>query len=204
MPFIMSILTSISGTLRECDVKTRRCFLIHTVKQCGIIADKIKGLCKLMPESVGFIKVQGFSIIELLVALFIMTFGLLSVGQLLYVVASTGSLARSKGNAAVTAQHTLESLAALYRHNPSSEEFSPGDHGPRQIHFTNPETGTAINRYAVSWTASPVHDPRPGKKVKAILLRVTVTPIQSDGAENNKPTLNKTISVTTIVSPRMR
>ena len=72
---------------------------------------------------------RGFSLIEMMLALIILTFGLLTVGQLLYVVASSSSLARSQGTAAIAAQGVLESLASLYSQNPSAADLAIGAHG---------------------------------------------------------------------------
>ena len=86
-----------------------------------------------MLETVYLKKVSGFSLIEMMIAMAILTFGLLAVGPLLYIVTSSASLARSKDTAAVAAQDTLEILSDLYARNPSAEEFLPGIHGPQQV-----------------------------------------------------------------------
>jgi prepilin-type N-terminal cleavage/methylation domain-containing protein len=157
-----------------------------------------------MTESVCPEKIHGFGLIELMIALAVMTFGLLAAGQLFYIAASSGSLANSKGSAAIAAQNKLESLADLYSRNPSAGDLTPGSHGPQQIQVTNPNNGEALNRFDISWEINHVLDPRPAKIVDARLVRVMVTPIQPGGAVNNRPPFNKTLSITTIFSPTMR
>ncbi len=154
-----------------------------------------------MPESVCSKKIAGFSLVEMMIALAILTFGCLATAPLLYVAASSGSLARSKEAAAVAAQSMLESLADLYRRNPSADDFAPGMHGPLQTQTANPVDGRILNRFDVAWTVSHVPDPRPGKAVNARLVRVTVTPIQSGGKENSRPAFNKILNITSILSP---
>jgi prepilin-type N-terminal cleavage/methylation domain-containing protein len=147
---------------------------------------------------------QGFSLVEMMLALFILTFGLLATGQLLYVAASSSSLARSKGTAVLAAQSVLESLDALYRQDPSAADLVPGDHGPRQTVVTNPVDGTVLNSYAVNWAVEIVSDPRPGKVLSARLVRATVTPVQIGGAPNARNGFNKILNVTTIFNPNAR
>jgi prepilin-type N-terminal cleavage/methylation domain-containing protein len=149
-------------------------------------------------------KVQGFSLIEMMCALVILTFGLLSVGQILYVSAGSGSLARSKSTAAIAAQNKLESLADLYARNPFAEELTLGDHGPQQTQVVNPVDGTILNRYEVDWTVNIVPDPRPGKVPDARLVRVAITPIRSEGTGNGRAVFNKILSITTIYSPKTK
>jgi len=156
-----------------------------------------------MTESVCSNEAPGFGLIELMVALVVLTFGLLATGQLFFIAAGSSSLSGSKGSAAISAQNALESLAALYQQNPSAADLAPGNHGPREAQVTNPADGTALNRYAISWIVSSVPDPRPGKTVDAKLVRVTVVPSYPGGVANNRPPLNKTLNVTTIFSPKM-
>jgi hypothetical protein len=136
--------------------------------------------------------------------MFILTFGLMAAGQLLYLAGSSGSLARSKGTASVAAQSLLESLGALYRQDASSAELSIGDHGPMRTEVTNPGDGSALNIYDVHWTVERVPDPRPGKVLNARLVRATVRPVAADGTANSKPGLNKILSVSTVFSSGLR
>ena len=145
---------------------------------------------------------QGFSLVETLMAMFIMTFGLLAAGQIMYVAMSSSSLARSKGNAALVAQNTLEILGDLFRKNPLAADLSIGNHGPEQVRIANPGAGSAMNLFNVTWNVDLVADPRAGKTLKAKQVRVTVTPASSDANSNNHPGMNKVVSVTSIFSSK--
>jgi prepilin-type N-terminal cleavage/methylation domain-containing protein len=147
---------------------------------------------------------QGFSLIEMMLALIILTFGLLAAGQLLFVAASSDSLARSKGTAAIAAQSVLESLDALYGQNPVATDLVPGEHGPWSTSVTNPVDGAALNRYEVRWMVENVSDPRPGKMLNARRVRVTVTPVQLGGTANVRAGMNKILNITTIFSQKTR
>ncbi len=142
----------------------------------------------------------GFTIIEMLIALLILSFGLLTAGQLIFVAMSSSSLARSKGNAALLAQDKLEFLADLYRRNPDATELSVGSHGAEQVQFLS-STGTILNRFSVSWNVSAIPDPRGGADLHAKLVRVTVVPVGVDGLDNRRVLLNKIVSVSSIISP---
>ncbi len=144
----------------------------------------------------------GFTLTEMLIALLILSFGLLSAGQLMYVAMSSSSLARSKSSAASVAQDKLEFLADLYRREPGNEDLALGDHGPQVVQVTNPNGGGVLNRFRVEWQVSPVPDPRPGKTLASRLVRVRVTPIGTDGSVNSRIGLNKVVNMTSIFSPR--
>jgi len=147
----------------------------------------------------------GFTLIETMVALLILTFGILAAGQLMYLAMGSNSLSRSKGTAMTVANDRLESLADLYRRDPSDASLTTGDHGPEQISVTNPNDSSIINRFNVTWNVSAVPDPRAGKVLQARQVRVTVTPIQSTGTTANlKSGLNKVINVTAIFSPGLK
>jgi prepilin-type N-terminal cleavage/methylation domain-containing protein len=148
--------------------------------------------------------IRGFSLIELMIALTILAFGLMAVGQLFFVAAGSGSLASAKGSAAVAAQNMLEYLADLYSQNSAAGDLAPGSHGPTQTQVMNPTNGAILNRYAISWDVSQISDPRPGKCPDARLVRVRVIPIQANGGLNSHPPLNKILNVSTILSPSMR
>jgi prepilin-type N-terminal cleavage/methylation domain-containing protein len=147
---------------------------------------------------------RGFSLLEIMIALVVLTLGLLSAGKLLFVTASSASLARSKGAAAIAAQDALESLAALYEQNPSASDLSVGRHGPRQIQIVNPVDESILNRYSIAWDVRPVPDPRPGKVADAKLVAMTVTPALAGGGSNSKPGMNKILNVSTVFSARTR
>ena len=137
-------------------------------------------------------------------ALLMMTFGLLAVGELIYLSAGSGSLARSKETAVITAQDKLEYLSDLYRRDPDSAELSDGPHGPEQTESLNPVTGAALNRFEVAWNISNVPDPRTGKSIPAKLVSITVTPVGSAGAVNTNRYLNKALNISYVLSRKQR
>jgi prepilin-type N-terminal cleavage/methylation domain-containing protein len=145
----------------------------------------------------------GFSLIEVMMALMILTFGLLSIGQLLFVAASSGSLSRSKETAVITAQSKMEYLSGVYSLNPSATELTPGNHGPQQAEVPNPVDGTTLNKFNITWVVQGVSDPRPGRTVSAKRVTVTITPIEPGGAENVRVPFGKAINLTTVLSPRV-
>ena len=147
---------------------------------------------------------EGFTLMETLIAMLIMTFGLLAAGQLMFVAVGSASLARSKGNAAVVAQNKLEFLADLFRQNSADAALTNGNHGPEQVQILNPSASGALNRYNVSWTVATVSDPRAGKVLSARSVTVTVNPIGSGTSANNQKSLNKVVNVTDIFSPRIQ
>ena len=147
-------------------------------------------------------KIQGFSLIEMMMALILLSSGLLTAGQLIYASAGSGSLARSKFAAAIAAQDQMERLSALYAQNPLADDLAIGDHGPRQSMVANPLDGNALNIFNIYWNIGEMSDPRPGIKIKARLARVKIIPIRSGGAENRQVRLNKIVSVSSVLSQR--
>ncbi len=147
--------------------------------------------------------VDGFTLVEVLMALSILTFGLLAVGQLLFASLSASSLARSKSTAAIAAQSQLEFLSDLYRQRATADELSLGSHGPLQTQVVNPSTGGVLNRYIVSWEVSLLPDPRPSKTLSSRLVTVTATPATAQGVVNSRVPLNKVVSISGVLSPRI-
>jgi len=147
---------------------------------------------------------RGFSLLEVMIALLVLTAGLLSAGQILFVAASSNSLARSKGAAAIVAQDILESLATDYQHDFSAADLVPGNHGPRLAQVKDPVDGRVLNCYSILWNVFPVPDPRPGKTLDAKLVTVTIAPALPNGEMNSKPGMNKILNVSTILSRRTR
>ncbi len=143
---------------------------------------------------------EGFTLVETLMAILILAAGLLAAGQLIYITMGSASLSRSKSVAALEAQNQLELLADLYRQNPAAADLADGSHGPRQVQILNPNDGTVLNRFNVSWTVSAVSDPRPGKIIPARQITVAVTPIDGLANVNNKTPLNKVVSVAAVFS----
>jgi hypothetical protein len=143
---------------------------------------------------------QGLTLLETLIAVLILSCGLLAAGQLIYVALGSTSLSRSKSGAVLAAQHKLEYLADLYRRNTRSPDLSDGSHGPEEVQIVNPVQNTILNRFAISWTVGEVRDPRPGRILPAKAVTVAVTPIDAAGAVNTKTYLNKDVRLTTIFS----
>jgi prepilin-type N-terminal cleavage/methylation domain-containing protein len=146
---------------------------------------------------------QGFTLIETMIALAFLAFGLLATSQLLYIAASSASLARSKSTAGVAAQNMIESLGDTYRRNALSPDLTLGYHGPLQTQVANPTDEGILNRYDVRWIVESVSDPRPGKAINARRVRITVTPVLDSGAANDKAGLNKILNVATVFSPKV-
>ena len=144
---------------------------------------------------------MGFTLVEMMIALIILVFGLLTAGQMIYASLRSESLARSKGGAALVAQTKLEFLSDLYSQNPAAPELTLGSHS-EQVQQLTPAVGNVLNRFDVTWTVAPVPDPRPTFTLKAVRVTVTVTPITAANARNYKAGLNKIVTVTSIFSLR--
>jgi Tfp pilus assembly protein PilV len=145
---------------------------------------------------------QGFSLVELLVSTFILTFGLLTAAQIVYAAINSASLARAKGNTAIVAHDKLEFLADLYACSPGAMELADGTHGPELVQIINPLTNTALDRLRITWQSSAVSDPRPGKVLAAKRVVVAVMPIDASGRDNHKALQNKAVIVAEIFSRR--
>lgn len=146
---------------------------------------------------------EGFSLVESLIAILILALGLMFVGPMIFDAISSTTLARSKDTGALAAANQLETLARLYRANEHDANLTVGNHGPVQVEIVNPTDNSKLNRYGVSWTVSPVPDPRVGKVLRAVQVTATATPIGSGTAANIKVRQNKIINVTTIFSFRI-
>jgi prepilin-type N-terminal cleavage/methylation domain-containing protein len=156
-----------------------------------------------MKPQPGYVCRQGFSLIEMMIALSTIAIGLVAASQLLYIASASNSLARAKSTAILAAQDALESLGALYRQNPEAPDLSLGEHGPRSFEVRNPANGAVLNRYAIHWVVETLSDPRPGKILQARSVRTTVTPVTEDEKPNHHAGLNKMLSVATVFSQDM-
>jgi Tfp pilus assembly protein PilV len=145
---------------------------------------------------------EGFTLVEALIAVSVLAFGLLAAAQMIFVAVSSSALARCKGNAALLAQGKLEFLADLYSRDPGLMELDNGEHGPEQVEVTNPSGHSVLNRYNVSWTVSEVPDPRAGVELKAKRVTVSVTPIDAANQKDLRASFNKAVTVSTIVSAK--
>jgi prepilin-type N-terminal cleavage/methylation domain-containing protein len=153
-------------------------------------------------RSVAHCAEEGFSLIEMLVATFILAFGLLAAGQMIYVAMNSSALARAKGNITVVAQDKLEFLADLYARNPNAADLTAGDHGPDYVQIVNPLNNATLNRFQVTWNITGVSDPRAGKSLQASQVKVTVRPVTASDGGNYKAYSNKAAVVVGILSPR--
>ncbi len=144
----------------------------------------------------------GFSLLEIMMAVLLLTASLLATGHVFFVMAASESLARSKGTAALAAQNLLESLSSSYQQNPLLADLDWGGHGPKLEVVVNPVDGSVLNRYSIAWEVHPVPDPRAGKALDAKLVTVRVNPVLAGGALNSKPGMNKILNVSTILGLR--
>jgi len=147
-----------------------------------------------------FTNSQGFSLIESMIAIFVLTFGLLATGQILYTAAGLGHLARSKSAAAIAAQNTLEFLSDLYRRNPGAEELTQGSHGPVLNQVINPVDDNVLNQYSILWVSGAIPDSCPACSSQGLILSVRVTPIVPSGNKGATSLLNKTLTVTALLN----
>jgi len=143
---------------------------------------------------------QGFSLIEMLIATLILTCGLLAAGQLISASLASSSLSRSKETASIIARTKLELLSLLCRRNPASPDLTPGSHDSEPTEVLNPLDGKVLNRFALSWIVATVSDPRTGVTLPAMSIIVTARPIDYAGSPNKKVPLNKAVSISTVVS----
>ena len=142
---------------------------------------------------------RGFSLIEMMIALLILTLGLLAAGPMLSTTVQLTTLARSKSTAALTAQSALEHLADLYRRNPSAAEFTPGNHQETSLReVRNPLNMSVLNRYKVTWFVDNIPDPRAGMISPGRMVSVRVTPMRSESEADIGSVQNKVLTVTAV------
>ena len=143
----------------------------------------------------------GFSLVELMVAVFILTAGLLAAAQLLTVTMRLDALARSKSTAALAAQNKLERLADLYRQNPSAAELAVGTHQANELtKIRNPLTKNVLDVYEITWSVSDIPDPRPGIDPPGRIISVRATPVSAENVGNVNNFRNKTVTINAVVA----
>ena len=131
---------------------------------------------------------DGFSLVELMVAIFILTVGLLAAAQLLTMTVGLDTLARSKSAAALAAQNELERLTDIYRRNPAAGALTIGSHQAEELtEIRNPLTQKVLNRYKITWSVSSIPDPRPGVDLPGRIVTVNAVPMLSESVENTYP-----------------
>jgi hypothetical protein len=129
--------------------------------------------------------------------LLILGIGLLATGQVIVTALSSVSLARSQGMAALVAEDKLEFLGDLCRRNPEAAELIDGSHSGDLVQFDG-GGGLILNRFAVSWIVSDLHDARHVTPLHAKMIQVSVNPVDASGGRNNNSLLNKTVEVSSV------
>jgi prepilin-type N-terminal cleavage/methylation domain-containing protein len=145
---------------------------------------------------------QGFTLVETLVALFILVFGLMAAGQMMALAARGMSLARSQGSAMVLAESKLVYLIDLHRRDPYAAELATGDHGPEEFQVWNRTANRVLNRFRISWTISRLSDPRPGKETDARQVAIRVMPVDEAGKRRFMASMNKEVVLAAVLSAR--
>lgn len=146
-------------------------------------------------------RADGFSLVEMMVAICILTVGLLSAAQLLAMTMRMDALARAKSAAALTAQNELERLTDLYRRNPAAEELTIGTHQAEEIiEIRNPITQNVLNRYKITWLVGGLPDPRPGIDPPSRIINVRAIPILTESMENTYPFQRKTAAINAVIA----
>ena len=152
-------------------------------------------------KSVCLQQVDGFSLVELMVAVLILTVGLLAAAQLLTMTMGLDALARSKSTAALAAQNELERLTDLYRRNPAAGELTIGAHQADElIEIRNPLSQNVLNRYKITWVVGDIPDPRPGIDLPGRIISVRATPMLTETVENIRSFQNKKITFSAVVA----
>jgi prepilin-type N-terminal cleavage/methylation domain-containing protein len=144
---------------------------------------------------------SGFSLLEVLIALFVLVFGLAAGAELIRLSASSGAFAGSQGNAVIVGESKMAALMRLYFQNPQGTDLSEGNHGPEEVEVVNPGTKGILNRFQVLWTVARISDPRPGKVLDAVDLRVTVVPVDIAGNRHLVAGMNTIVSLFGVFSP---
>ena len=143
----------------------------------------------------------GFSLVEVMIAVLILTIGLLSAAQLFTMALKLDVLARSKSTATLAAQNELERLADLYQRNPAAEELTIGTHQAEELtEIRNPITQKVLNRYKITWQVGEIHDPRPEMDPRGRIISVRATPMLTENAENADFSTNKVINLNAVIT----
>jgi len=144
---------------------------------------------------------DGFSLAELIVALFILAVGLLSVAQLLTMTIGLDALSRSKSTAALAAQNELERLTDLYRRNPAAEELTIGTHqAEKLVEMRDPSNQNVRNRYKVTWSVNSIPDPRHGVDLPGRVISIRAVPMLTENMENISAFQNKAITLNAVIA----
>jgi len=140
-------------------------------------------------------------LVEVLIAVLILAFGLLAAAQLLTMALGLDALARSKSTATLAAQNELDRLADLFRRNPMAEELTIGTHHAEELtKIRNPITQNVMNMYKITWLVSGIPDPRPGINPQGRIISVRATPMLTESAENTRSFKNKAIILNAVIT----
>ena len=143
---------------------------------------------------------DGFSLVEVMIAVFILAFGLLAAAQVLAMAMVLEAQARSKSTATLAAQNELERLTDLYRRNPEAKELTIGAHQAEELtEIRNPITQNVLNRYKITWFVSGIPDPRPGIDLKGSVISVQATPMRTESEESPGHFKKKAITLNAVI-----
>jgi len=144
---------------------------------------------------------DGFSLIEVMVAVFILAFGLLAAAQLLTMAMMLEAQSRSKSTAALAAQNEIERLADLYRRNPAAEELAIGAHQSEELtEIRNPITQNVLNMYKITWHVSGIPDPRTGMEMDGRVISVQAAPMLAEREDSPHYLKNKAITLNAVIA----
>ncbi|HRV06921.1 MAG TPA: prepilin-type N-terminal cleavage/methylation domain-containing protein [Acidobacteriota bacterium] len=135
----------------------------------------------------------GFTLVEALAALFLLTISLMALAQLMLVALQQHELAKYDTKALNLAQAKLEELRTAYGNEIESgitpAELAPGDHGPEAVELSVPEgTLQGTLQFRISWRVTEISSGR-----KEVV--VTVAPNSAN------PRQTETLTLTTQFSP---
>jgi len=155
-----------------------------------------------LDKAVSPAQADGFSLVELMTAVFILTVGLLAAAQLLTITMKLDALARSKSTATLAAQNELDRLTDLFRRNPMAEELDIGTHQAAELTvIRNPLTQNLQNRYKITWIVDGIPDPRMEIELPGRIVSVRATPMLTESVENTNPFLNKAVTLNAVIIP---
>ncbi|MDA2931394.1 prepilin-type N-terminal cleavage/methylation domain-containing protein [Acidobacteria bacterium AH-259-O06] len=135
---------------------------------------------------------KGFSLMESMIALAILTVALLGLVQLMSMALNQSALARSKTMAVSIAQEKLEQLRTTYNNDlnteTSSTDLTTGSHGPETVTLQAPSySNMADQPFQVSWTVA----------VSGQQKTVTATVVP----QNQNQMQSTSLSITTVFAP---
>ncbi len=104
---------------------------------------------------------QGFTLIEVLIAMVVLSVALLELGRMQLVAIQVNSNAQNITEAAYMAQDTMEFLMALPFTNNSLLDTAPDNEGV----WTNHIAPTPPAGYSISWAVNDYQNPLPNKAI---------------------------------------